>query len=110
MAELKESNRPGAWLLDIVNTVVGVLNKSIKRPLHRLQYEVLSNRELTALMWELSRLRLDSQEQGRECGTQGWSMVNIGNQVEHLAWIALELDRPEIIIALAWHARQLRSS
>ena len=44
MAELKESNRPGAWLLDTINTMLGVLNKSIKRPLHRLQFEVLSNR------------------------------------------------------------------
>ena len=35
---------------------------------------------------------------------------NGGNQVEHLAWLALEADRCEIILALAWHARELEAS
>ena len=34
----------------------------------------------------------------------GASCNNVGNQLEYLAWLALENDKPELILALAWHA------
>ena len=37
----------------------------------------------------------------------GSSDNNRGNQTEHLAWLALEADRCDILLAMAYHARNI---
>ena len=37
----------------------------------------------------------------------GSSDNNRGNQVEHIAWLALEADRCDIVVAMAHHARRI---
>ena len=63
-----------------------------------------SNRQLEGLMQRLrERTPLGSLTSQRGAGF-GTSSTNVGNQLEYLAWLALEDGKPELILALAWHA------
>ena len=52
----------------------------------------------------VSTAELDKGQRGQ---WYGQSAVNRGNQIEYLAWLALEDDRPEIILGLVWHAMKI---
>ena len=94
---LMRLTRPGAWLLDTVFTMLLILAKEVPcKRLPDLQYDVVPNKKLAALA-----------DRVFPPATEPRSLNNIGNSVEHLAWLLLEADRCDIILALAWHARQM---
>ena len=94
---LKELNRPGAWLLDAVYTMQGILaGEYTSKRLNRMKYDVCSNVKLAALANKVF-----------QAPTSPHSLNNVGNNVEHLAWQLLEADRCDILIAVVWHARNL---
>ena len=96
--DLQQLNRPGEWLLDCVPTVCAVLRGALVAR-RRLKYQVLDNRSLAALMREL---RIHHSPRASTSSSPADSAVHLGNQVEHLAWLALEADKPELILALSW--------
>ena len=96
---LAQIGRPGAWLLDCIHTEqLALLDPASYR---NVTYTVLSNTELMTLFVAVLP----------HCPSQDdWPQRNKnyrGNQLEYLAWLALEDDKPELILALAWHARQI---
>ena len=100
-ATLQVINRPGAWLLDCIHTQQVALQSA--RPLH-VHYLVTVNKHLKGLMQRLrERTPVGTITSWRGSG-YGASCNNVGNQLEYLAWLALENDKPERILALAWHA------
>ncbi len=95
-ALVKDLGRPGAWLLDTVYTMQGVMANQVGK---HVQYVAVGNCRLSALAGLLFP----------GVGEQGLSKNNVGNHVEHLAWLALEGDRCDITLSLAWHVRQLEA-
>ena len=97
---LQVVNRPGAWLLDTVYTMQLILFGELpEKRLPRLQYDVISNRLLRSLADRI----FPSEPEGGLIR----SANNVGNSVESHVWLLLELDRCDMILALAWHARRL---
>ena len=100
---LRFINTPGAWLLDTIYTMRRVIYGDIVA-VHKLSYRVVGNGVLKEL---LKQCRLGEFMASAHGGDRhyGDSENNRGNQAEHLAWLALEADRCDIIIAMAHHAR-----
>jgi hypothetical protein len=93
--EMCERNRPGAWLADCMITELKVREQGSRSSVH---YEAVGNVEYKIIAHKIGI--------AQECATNS-SANNVGNQLECLCWVAFEEDRPEWIIALVWHARQL---
>ena len=105
---LKFINTPGAWLLDTMYTMQLVMCGDIIAD-HKLVYRVVGNCILKEM---LSQCRLEAFMTAAYGGDPqyGASDNNRGNQAEHLAWLALEADRCDIIVAMAHHARIIERS
>ena len=94
-AALGKLNRPGAWLLDYVYTVVSVIYGDTKPT---AQYTPVPN----ATHLELLELCFPHAAQSEH----GCSRNNRGNQMEALSWLALEADYSELILAQAFHSHR----
>ena len=90
---LRHVCKPGAWLLDTVYTEILVIEGL--RPA-TIIYEVVGNVELQFL----AELILDPVD-SRAVLDRGKNYV--GNVIEHLAWLALEDGRDELVVAVAFH-------
>ena len=104
-AVLKVINLPGAWLLDTIYTQELILCGNIM-PTDKLQFKAVSNWTHKTM---LSRCGLDPHMAAHH-GDQtnyGSSDNNRGNQSEHIAWLALEADRCDIVVAMAYHASKI---
>ena len=99
---MKELNRPGAWLLDYVATVLYAAKYTLKP---RAKYKVVLNSELVALVKDLNLVSSNGARVGL-----GMNSNNLGNLIEYLAWLALEDDRCALIVALAWHSQDKRGN
>ena len=93
-AALTTLNRPGAWLLDYAYTLVCVLYGDIQPS---ARYSPVPNSCHLAI---LGRCFPDAVQV-----EHGSSLNNRGNQMEALAWLAFEADRPELVLAMAYHSR-----
>ena len=104
---LKLINTPGAWLLDTLFTMQLILFGDIIAD-SKLSYRAVGN----ATHKELLHLcRMDSITDPDGSGAPfGSSDNNRGNQTEHLAWLALEADRCDILLAMAYHARNIEQA
>ena len=100
---LRVINTPGAWLLDTMYTLQLILWGDIAVN-HRLCFRAVSNYTHKEM---LTQCKLDEYMMGPYGGDAqyGSSDNNRGNQVEHVAWLALEADRCDVIVAMAHHAR-----
>ena len=90
---LREHSRPGAYLADCVMTEVKVRAHASRAA---VQFCTVGNAEYAVIAEAL-----DIQNGGAN------SPNNVGNVLEALAWVALEEDRPCIVIAFCWHALNL---
>ena len=91
VASLTTLNRPGAWLLDYAFTIVRVLCNE-NQP--SASDAVDSNAcHTTILEWCFADILHTDH---------GSSPNNRGNQMETLAWLMLEADRPDLLLALAY--------
>ena len=95
--KLKQINTPGAWLMDIMYTVRNVLTKKVKP---KASYTPVGNHYHILLM--------------DECEIHGpWkdrNYNNRGNVMEYLAWLALEQDRCDMLVAMCVHYERLELS
>ena len=90
---LRVVNRPGAYLLDTMYTMLLILSGHIKdKRRATLKYEVVPNPTLRAVAMEVF-----------PAGASSRSLNYIGNSVESLAWLLLEADRCDMVLALAFH-------
>ena len=83
---------PGAWLLDTVHTLVQAMHGRIQP---NCQYVAVSNEALC----ELFNCCFPSVARAG----MGASLNNRGNQVEALAWLVMEMDRMDLLLAMAFH-------
>ena len=90
---LRHVCKPGAWLLDTVYTEILVIESL--RPA-TIIYEVVGNVELQ----HMAELILDPVY-SRAVLDRGRNYV--GNVIEHLAWLALEDGRDELVVAVAFY-------
>ena len=91
--QLRVLTRPGAYLLDTTFTMILILKQKISaKRLPNLKYEVVSNRALAAVAREV----FPAADSPR-------SLNYIGNSVESMAWLLLEADRCDMILAVAYH-------
>ena len=90
---LRHVCKPGAWLLDTVYTEILVIERL--RPT-TIIYEVVGNVELQ----HMAELILDPVY-SRAVLDRGRNYV--GNVMEHLAWLALEEGRDELVVAVAFY-------
>ena len=90
---LKIVNRPGAWVLDCITTAMIALEDS---KYDAITFTVATNKSLIRLFH-----LLDAYFKIRHVRGAGYR----GNQLEYTAWLALERDLPELILAIAWHAQ-----
>ena len=67
------------------------------------QYLVVDNRTL----WKLARLWLPTDIAVRRPLRSAESRKDAGNHVEYLAWLALECDLCELIVAMVYHCGQI---
>ena len=90
-ATLKPLSRPGAWLLDYCYTLISVLERRARDTAH---YVAVANSThklvLQTCFPELAQDQTNSSPNNR------------GNQMETLAWLMLEADRPDLLLALAY--------
>ena len=94
MASLSTLNRLGAWLLDYAYTVVMTLYQDHQPT---AKYSMVANAcHEEIIQWCFPEVM--------SCA-HGSSLNNRGNQMEAMAWLALEADHPELILALARHSR-----
>ena len=90
---LRVVNRPGAYLLDTVYTMVLILCGHLtRRRRQNLQYEAVPNQNLHAVAVEVFPEEII-----------GRNLNYVGNSVESLAWLLLEADRCDMVVALAVH-------
>ena len=95
VASLATLNRPGAWLLDYAYTVIRVLYREAQTS---SSYSVIPNSaHLTLFQWCFEE---------HAASEHGSSSNNRGNQMELLGWLAVEADRPELVLAQAFHSRK----
>ena len=96
---LREICRPGAWLLDCVFTeVVIILSNSAPGLLAHLRtrpptYMVVTNSELRRLATRIFHPREPILQRNQNY---------VGNVLEHLAWLAFEDNRADLIVAMAY--------
>ena len=90
---LRDLSRPGAWLLDSFYTEVLVVLG--ERP-PNIQYEVVGNRALQAMAGHIFVEQTCANALRHRCRNY------VGNVMEHLAWLAFEDGREELIVALAY--------
>ena len=83
---------PGAWLLDTVYTLVQAMHGRIQP---NCQYVAVLNDV------HLDLFSCCFPEMARE--ETGSSLNNRGNQVEALAWLVVEMDRVDLLLAMAYH-------
>ena len=104
-AVLKVVNLPGAWLLDTIYTQQLILCGHLVST-DKLQLKAVSN--WTHKMM-LGRCGLEPHMVAPygEQSNYGSSDNNRGNQSEHIAWLALEADRCDIVVAMAYHASKI---
>ena len=99
---LQDLNRPGAWLLDCVYSQLLVLRSDgakRQKMIKTMQFSVVYNKALSDVLHNIDpHFALRSS---KRCPNV------MGNQMEQLAWLALECDLPHIILSLAWHAGNL---
>ena len=73
--------------------------------LAKVQYKVIGNKAFCFVAEVVPHCgKLALKTKGKTYGT---SANNIGNRLEHLAWLSLETDWPEMALALAWHTQRL---
>ena len=90
---LRDLCRPGAWLLDSVYSEILVI-EGLRAP--NIIYEVVGN----VLLQHMAELILDPVY-SRAVLVRGQNYV--GNVMEHLAWLALEEGRDELVVACAFY-------
>ena len=91
-AQLAKLCVPGAWLLDTTFTLVQVM-RGKARP--SCAFVAVANTAHIVL--------LDFCFADLMGGTEGGASGNRGNQVEALAWLTLEADRTDLLLAMAYH-------
>ena len=89
---LKKLCVPGAWLLDTVHTLVNAMHGRIQPT---CQYKAVSN----AALGELFAYCFPDMAMAQT----GASQNNRGNQIEALAWLVMEMDRTDLLLAMAFH-------
>ena len=94
-AALTTLNRPGAWLLDYVYTVICVIYGDIQPT---VRYSPVPNASHLDL---LSRCFPDAAQSEHGCSNN-----NRGNQMEAMGWLTYEADRSELVLAMAYHSRR----
>ena len=92
-SKLKVLSRPGAYLADLVYTVLLIERKKIRR---NVKYVAIGNYAYTVLASQL--------EVRNECYS---SENNTGNVMEALSWFAFEQHRFEFIISVVHHAANI---
>ena len=95
---LTKVNTPGAWLLDTVYTILMILVKKIKQ---NPSYTVVLNDYHVELLHRCNIDKIPSP-----FGEGPWkdkNSNNRGNVTEYLAWLALEQDRCDILVAMVHH-------
>ena len=92
VGSLRKTCVPGAWLLDTVHTLVNAMHGRVQS---YCQYMPVSN----AALGELFNCCFPSQARD---GT-GASQNNRGNQIEALAWLVMEMNRMDLLLAMAFH-------
>ena len=90
--QLRKLCVPGAWLLDTVHTLVQAMHGRIHPS---CQYVPVANGTLC----ELFNCCFPSVARVGN----GASLNNRGNQVEALAWLVMEMDRMDLLLAMAFH-------
>ena len=71
------------------------------------KFQTVANEDMKRIMLQLrQRLQIHCSRDDR----YGIRADNLGNQLEHIAWLALETDKPAIALALAWHSRKFSAS
>ena len=103
-AVLTVINRPGAWLLDCLHTEQLALVGADPAKFRTVEYSVVSN----AALAELHDALMPHMFTPNMTAPPFRGLNYRGNQFEYLAWLALEEDKPQVALAIAWHARHLR--
>merc|ERR1719215_139222 len=91
-------NRPGAWLLDNLHSMLLVMNGEVARK-KSFKFKAVSNGVLNYMAREIFPSNVSCLNDN-----------NVGNHMEFLAWLCLENDRCDIALALAYHAFLSRPS
>ena len=90
-ASLRPLSRPGAWLLDYCHTLFCMVEHKTRDTVQYVPVANTSHREvLHACFPALAEDPTNS------------SLNNRGNQMETLAWLMLEADRTDLLLALAY--------
>ena len=103
---LKLINTPGAWLLDTLFTMQLILFGDT-RSTHKLVYRAVGNYTHKEMLARCGLTPDGTAAHGYQ-SHYGSSFNNRGNQSEYLAWLALEADRCDIVLAMALHARNIQ--